>query len=176
MSRLIRNPWTYLLLGPAALFALLILVGVTPDALVLTFGFLVFLVVSVAATKYAFRAPSLIWEGNTQNDSVNIIGWAAVLVSLMSTQVYRWVFISMGRPDWLIETYWSPLFVYTMFLGFTLVAWSTRRATPKPPSGRFGWGSFFVGVISALGLMLSGILPGVTKFVLGLFGASVHAL
>src|SRR5690349_12926895 len=105
MTRLYRNPWTYLLAGPAIVFLLLVLVGVTPDAIVLTFGFLVFLVVSVAASKYAFRAPALIWSGNVENESVNIVGWGIVLISLMLTQTYRWVFISLDRPDWLLQTY-----------------------------------------------------------------------
>jgi hypothetical protein len=174
--RFFKNPWTYILLGPASLFGLLAMVGVEPDTVVLTFGFLLFLVVAVSASKYAFRAPALIFEGNVNNDSVNIVGFALVLVSLMATQTYRWIFISLGRPEWLTQTYWVSGFVYTMFVGFALVAWSTRRTTPKPVSGRIGLSGFFVGFLSAIGLMLSGILPAVTKFVLGLFGGLTRVL
>ena len=86
-----------------------------------------------------------------------------------------WVFIGLDRPAWMIESYWNPALVYTLFFGLVLVAWSTRRTTPKPPTGRIGLGGFFVGFLSAIGLMLSGILPAVTKFVLGLAQGMLRA-
>lgn len=177
MTRLIKNPWTWILTVPIVLFSLLVLARVEPDNVLLTFGFLLFLTVSLAASKYALRAPALIYHGNISNEAVNIAGWAFVMLAVEATQIYRWVSIAiLHRADWLTATYWNALIVYTMFVGFCMVAWSTRRAVPRPPSGRIGWGGFIVGFATAISLMLSGILPSIIKGAAMLFGSMTHAL
>lgn len=173
MKRFFRNPWTWILLPPPILFAILALTNVLADWIVLTFGLFVFLAAAVVAGKYVIRAPALIYEGNVQSQSVNIIGWAIVLLSLMATQTYRWVVINLDRPDWLATQYWSAGMVYTMFFGFVLVAWSTRRIASSPPSGRVGLGGWFVGLLSGIGLMASGALPLAAKMAILLFGKMV---
>lgn len=175
MKRLIKNPWTWILSLPVLLFVLLVILRIDTDLVVLTFGFLLFLIVSVAASRYALRAPALIADGNSSNEAFNIVGWAFVMFAIEATQVYRWIFITMGRPDWLIGQYWSSGFVYTMFCGFCMVSWSTRRVMPQPPNGRVGFGGFIVGFATALGLMLSGILPNVIKAILVAFQGLLHA-
>lgn len=163
MKRFFRNPWTWILLPPPLLFVVLMLAHVPADWVVLTFGLLVFLAAAVVAGKYVIRAPSLIHAGNIENQAINIVGWALVLLSLMATQTYRWVSINLNRPDWLTLQYWSASMVYAMFFGFILVAWSTRRASTAPPHGRLGLGGWFVGLISGIGLMASGALPMAVK-------------
>lgn len=165
MRRFLRNPWTWILLPPPLLFAILMLAHVPADWVVLTFGLFVFLAAAVVAGKYVIRAPALIYAGNVENQSINIVGWSLVLLSLMATQTYRWVVINLDRPDWLTQQYWSSGTVYVMFFGFVLVAWSTRRASTAPPHGRVGLGGWFVGLISGIGLMASGALPMAAKLV-----------
>lgn len=172
---LIKNPWTWVLGLPLVLFVTLVLLHVDPDTTVLTFGFLLFLIVSVAASKYAIRTPVLVYTGDTRNEAVNIVGWAFVMLSIEATQTYRWIFITLGRPDWLTNQYWSSLFVYTMFWGFCMVAWSTRKTVPRPPNGRIGLGGFIVGFATAIGLMLSGILPAILKLIVTACQGLLHA-
>ncbi len=174
----LRNRWLWIL-GPAILLlVLLMLLGVAPDILLLTFGTAVFVVVAFPAAKYFWRSLQLIGSGYTEREDFNIVGWALVLLGLMETQVYRWVWIQLDRPDWLADQYWSTSFVYTMLVGFILVAWSARRAPPDvlPGSPSFGFITLFVGFISGVGLMLSGILPAAVKFIVGLIGGAVQAV
>lgn len=176
MKRFFRNPWTWILLPPPILFAVLMLFAVPADWVVLTFGLLVFLAIAVVAGKYVIRAPALIYEGNIENQAVNIVGFALVLLSLMGMQTYRWVVINLNRPDWISQQYWSAGMVYVMFVGFILVAWSTRRAATAPPNGRVGLGGWFVGLISGIGLMASGVLPMAAKMSMLAFGKLVAFL
>lgn len=175
MRRILKNPWTWIFALPALVFVILVSVHAPVDTMLLTFGFLLFLAIALPASKYVLRAPVLVYQGDVSSEALNITGWACVMLSLESTQVYRWVYITMDRPAWLTETYWSSSFIYAMFYGFLLVAWSTRRAVPKPPNGRVGLGGFFIGFATAIGLMLSGILPSVTRTVVVLFGSLTHA-
>lgn len=174
-NRLLKNPWTWILLIPLLLFAFMVFLRVDPDLVVLTFGFLLFLIVSVAASKYALRAPVLIYNGDMRNEAINIVGWAFVMLGIEATQTYRWIFITLGRPEWLVHQYWSSSFVYTMFCGFAMVAWSTRRTVPRPPNGKIGFGGFIVGFATALGLMLSGILPAAAKALFAVFQSLLRA-
>ncbi len=176
VKRLISNPWVWVLSLPPILFIILMAVHVSSDAVSLVFGFLLFLIISVAASKYALRAPVLIWQGTTSNEAVNIAGWAFVMLALEATQTYRWIFISLGRPEWLIGQYWNAAIIYTMFCGFCMVAWSTRRTLPRPPNGRVSLGGFVVGFATALGLMLSGILPALVKMLLATVQGLAHAV
>lgn len=176
MIRFLKNPWTGLLAAPVVLFAALWGFRVPPDGILQVFSFLLFLAVGIAASKYVLRSPALIRDGNVGNDSLNIVGWAVVLLTLMQTQAYRWIFISLGRPLYMQESYWNALIVFTMFFSFVLVAYSTRRTVPRVPGGRISLGGFFVGFVSALGLMLSGAIPAVTKLVVALFQGAVHAV
>lgn len=163
MRRFFRNPWTWILLPPIVLFILMAGLAVAADLIALTFGLLVFLAAALVAGKYVIRAPALIYSGSVANQSINIVGWSLVLLSLMASQVLRWVAINLSRPDWLTQQYWSPAIVYTLFIGFVLVAWSTRKASTAPPGGRIGLGGWFVGFLSGVGLMLSGIFPVIIK-------------
>lgn len=165
MKRTWRNPWTWILLPPILLFVILAALGVPADWIVLTFGLLVFLAAALVAGKYVIRAPVLIYAGDIENQSVNIVGWSLVLLSLMASQVLRWVSINLDRPEWLTQQYWSSALVYALFLGFVLVAWSTRKASTAPPSGRLGLGGWFVGLLTGIGLMASGALPMAAKLV-----------
>lgn len=176
MKRLLRNPWTLILAPLPIIFVVFQMFSVPPDNILLTLRLLIFIAVSILASKYVFRAPYLIHDGNTTAEGVNIVGWSIVLLSLMVTQVLGWVSISLDRPPWLTAQYWSADIVLSMFWGFVIVVYSTRRTTPKPLSGRIGLGGFVVGFLSAVGLMLSGILPSLTKAVVMLFGGLMHAL
>lgn len=169
MKRLIRNAWVWILGVPTILFGVLVAARVPPDWITVTFGLFVFLAAAVVSGKYVLRAPALVWDGDTSKESQNIVGWSLVLLSVLETTIYRWVFIGYGRPEWLTLTYWNPAFIITMFVGFVMVAYSTRRVgPPMPPSGkRFSLSSVFVGLLSGIGLMASGALPFVGK-VLGL--------
>lgn len=152
------------------------LLGINPDVLLLILGVLIFVALSMLASRYVPRAPVLIYSGNIENEAIHIVGYSIVFLSLMATQVLRWVAIQLGRPDWLTAQYWSADIVLSMFYGFALVVWSTRRVTPRPPSGRIGVRGFLVGLISGIGLMLSGILPHLGKIVSAAFMALTKAM
>lgn len=176
MRRLIKNPWTWILLPlPIALIAAPLL-GINPDVVLLALGVLIFIAVAMLASRYVPRVFPLVYEGNVENESVHIIGWSIVFLSLMATQVLRWVAIQLGRPDWIAQQFWSADIVMAMLYGFVLVVYSTRRAAPKPITGRIGLRGFIVGFLSALGLMLSGVLPYISKAILMAFQGMFHAV
>lgn len=176
MNRILKNRWTWILLPLPILLLAAPLLGINPDAVLVVLGVLIFIAVAVLASKYVPRVFPLIASGNIENEAVHITGWSIVFLSLMATQVLRWVSIQLGRPDWLAAQYWNSSIVLCMFYGFAMVVWSTRRTTPKPPSGRIGLRGFAVGFLSALGLMLSGILPQLGKMVSGVFVGLMRAL
>lgn len=160
IKRFFKNPWTYILGIPALLFAILTFRGVNPDQIVIWFGLFAFLAAALVSGKYILRAPEVVTSGNVERMSVNIVGWSLILTSYMATAIYRWRFIEAGRPEEWSQTYWNASFVFVSFLGFLLVAWSTRRVSepPGPPTRRMGLGGVFVGLLSGIGLTSSGIL------------------
>ena len=178
MKRLLKNAWTWILGVPVVLFVALVIARVPPDWVTVTFGLFVFLAASVVSSKYLLRAPALIYAGDTSRESMNIVGWGLVLLSILETTVYRWVFISMNRAEWLTLTYWNPAFIITMFVGFVLVAYSTRRSDPvAPPTGkRISLSSLFVGLLSGIGLTMSGALPFVGKLFGVLWNGLAHTM
>jgi hypothetical protein len=176
VKRLLRNPWLWIFLPLPLLFGLFQIFSVSTDTILLTLRLLIFVTLSIHASKYVLRAPVLIIDGNVASESVWLVGWAVVLLSLMATQVLGWVSISLERPDWLTAQYWGSDIVLSLLYGLLLMVWGSRRTTPRPATGRLGFGGFVVGFLSALGLMLSGVLPSLTKAVLALFGGLMHAL
>lgn len=176
MKRIVKNPWTWILLPLPLLWIVLQLASVAPDSILLSLRLLIFITLAVLASRYVLRAPVLICEGNTTLEGVWIIGAAMMIASLMATQILGWVTILLGRPEWLSQQYWSSDIVLSLFYGLVLMAWGARRAVPRPTGGRIGFGGFVVGFLSALGLMLSGILPIIGKTVALLFGGLIHAV
>lgn len=158
------------------LWAALQFAAIPPDNIVVVLRIVIFVTLAVLAGKYAIRAPVLVGGGNTSPEAFWIIGMAMTIASLMATQVLGWVTISLGRPDWLPQQYWTSDIVLSLFYGLVLLAWGARRTAPRPASGRIGLGGFVVGFLSALGLMLSGILPIIGKTVALLFGGLIHAV
>lgn len=165
MKRILRNRWTWILLPLPILLIAAPLLGINPDVLLLILGVLIFIAVAMLASRYVPRVFPLIYSGNVENESVHIVGWSLVFLSLMATQVLRWVAIQLGRPEWIAHQFWSADIVLSMFYGFALVVYSTRRVTPRLPTGRIGIRGFLVGLVSGIGLMLSGALPVVWKAV-----------
>lgn len=164
VKRILKNRWLWLLLPMPISIGLLMLFHVPADLALVVLGFLIFVVASIVSSRYVLRAPILVWEGNVEKSAVNVLGWSLVLVSILATQTYRWLFIQADRPDAWTQTYWSSSFLVVMFAGFCFVAYSTVRDVPREPRGkRLGLGGFLVGFLSALGLTLSGILPGLYR-------------
>lgn len=161
MRDLFGNRWLWILAPAVLLFALLTTVfRVSPGDMLSWLSFITFVVVALAG-KYLLRAPAHIVAGNVQEHAVNNVGWALVLTAVQGTQVYRWVFIQLGRPDQIaLTTYWNTALVYLACFGFLLVAWSTRRTTPLvAPGPPVGWAGIFIGVMIGIGSMISGVLP-----------------
>lgn len=160
-----QNRWLWILSPPAVLFGALMWFGVPPDTLLWLFSIALFIIVAYPAAKYFWRTTEIVWNNYAERQDFNVAGWAFVLLGLMTTQIYRWVWLSFDRPDWLTGHYWSAAYLYLMLFGFGLVAWSARKAPPDavPSEGGFGFIHLFVGFISGVGLMLSGALPAAIK-------------
>lgn len=176
MRRILKNPWTWILIPLPVLYVLVQLFGLPPDTVQLVVRLAVFFALSILASKYVLRSFGIVYDGNTSNEGMYLVGWGIAFVSLMATQVLGWVTISLDRPEWLTLTYWGPDIVISFFYGLSLVVWSTRRATPRPQSSRIGLSGFLVGFLSALGLMVSGVLPSLAKLLATVFGSLTHAL
>lgn len=173
MNRLVRNLWMWITFASALVFVIPVIAAVPADWAVQTHRILLFVVVGVAFSRYVARAPVLWWEGNSSPEAKQIIGFAIVLAGLLYQLAYSWIYVQMGRPDWLAQTYWSDGSVYVLLIGFLLVAWSTRSPSPHVRGNRLT--SYLVGVLTGLGLMLSGALPQTIKLI-GLAAGRIAAL
>lgn len=177
----LRNRWLWILVPPWALFLVLMGFDVKSTSLLWAFSIITFMIVAYPFAKYFWRGTQLVWMGYTERQDFNIVGWAHVLLGLMGTQAYRRVWLSaggdQGHATWLTQQYWNAACLYVMMIGFLLVAWSSRRVPPDVlPSGPgFGFLSLFVGFISGVGLMLSGVLPALAKALLWLVSGLFHA-
>lgn len=152
------NPWVWITLAAAVIFAIPPLAGVPADSTVQVHRLFLFIVVSVAFSRYISRAPAMWWDGDKSPEAKQIIGFAVVLFGLLYQSLYAWLYVQLGRPDWLTVTYWSDGSTYLTLVGFLLIAWSTNPPRPMRLRGS-RVGSYLVGLLTGLGLMLSGILP-----------------
>src|SRR5262245_47208050 len=122
----LRNRWLWVLLPPWVLFGALVFFDTGSANLLWWFSIATFLIVAYPAAKYFWRGSQLVWLGYTERQDISIVGWAHVLLGLMGTQVYRWVWLSydgdQGQAVWLTQQYWSAACLYLLLLGFVLVA------------------------------------------------------
>lgn len=151
------NPWVWITLAAALIFAIPPLAGVPADGTVQVHRFFLFIVVSVAFSRYISRAPAMWWDGDKSPEAKQIIGFAVVLFGILYQSLYAWLYVQLGRPEWLTVMYWSDGSTYLTLVGFLLIAWSTRAPAPRVRGNRFA--SYLVGLLTGLGLMLSGVLP-----------------
>lgn len=153
-----RNLWLWITLASALVFVIPLLAGVPADWAAQVHRFILFVIVSVAFSRYIVRAPFMWWEGDMRPEAKQIIGFAVVLFGILYQNLYAWIFVAIGRPDALLTQYWSDGSVFLMVLGFLFIAWSTNPPRPMRLRGS-RVGSYLVGLLTGLGLMLSGILP-----------------
>lgn len=155
MKRL--NPWVWITLAVAVIFAIPPLAGVPADGAVQFHRLFLFIVVSVSFSRYISRAPAMWWNGDKSPEAKQIIGFAVALFGILYQSLYAWFYVQLGRPEWLTVMYWGDGSTYLTLVGFLLIAWSTRNPAPRVRGNRFA--SYLVGLLTGLGLMLSGILP-----------------
>ncbi len=178
MSRLLRNPYLYVLGVPLVAFVGLILAGVDPDHISLSARVFFFAMLAYVGARYMGRAPFLIWQGNTKPESINVIGFAILFVATALTQIYALLVITYDRAPWIVATYWSGGFVVLASVGITMVAYSIPRIPLPPLSGRDGMGmlgSFLFAILSAGALFMAHNFPSIWKIVSAFFAGLMHA-
>ncbi len=174
----IKNPWWAILLVPLVVFLALMTARTNPDYISLPSRLYAVALIAIVGARYVGRAPVLMWQGNMSPEARNVVGWGMVLLALLLTQAYAWLFISMGRPEWLQSSYWPPGFVILACVGLTMVASSLRRVPPHvgPPNGLSVLPSLLVGLFSAGALFLIQFAPMIWKGILALVMGAVHAI
>ncbi len=151
-----RNPWLWVSAIPVAAFIILMLMGVDSDVILQVASFGLFIALAGVFIYYMRRAPFLWFDGDVSRESRTIIGTATFAFGAMFNIGYGWVFRQMGRPQWLLDQYWSAASISIMCLGLLIIASAARP--PKPPTGPAGRVSTFIlGILSASAFFLSGL-------------------
>lgn len=66
------------------------------------------------------------WRGAKRTEDWGILGLCLVLVSILSGRLYGLVYRQLGRPEWMLESYWSPFFLYMLLCAVTLLVAATK--------------------------------------------------
>ena len=137
-----------------------------------------FIMLAYVGARYVGRAPVLMWEQNTSPEARNIVGFAIFLVGLALWTAYGWIFIRMGRPEWLASQYWNSSFVVLAGVGLSLVASSVPRFPPFG-DGKNGLGevaSLLVAMLSFLTVLFVSHIPAALSAIKAVFAPLFHAL
>lgn len=121
-----------LLVGLAAMvvFALSCM-AFSPDAL----SDAIATVMSVACVAGLWRwAPTgwrVFWKGAKRTEDWGILAICMLLVSVILGRIYGVVFRQLGRPDYLVNSYWSPFFMYLLLGAVVLLVAATKDNPPQ---------------------------------------------
>lgn len=170
MTRLLANPYFWILFAPLAAFLTAIYFKVDPDWISIGGRSVVFGLLAYIAVRYVGTAPRLAWNGDWSDAARNVVGWSMAITAMMLQQLYGALFIIMDRPAWLSSLYWSPSFVILMCVGLSLVMSSIPRFWPfgGPGGGMSAAGSLVVGLIGAGGLFFIQHIPVIWKALVAL--------
>lgn len=177
MSRQLRNPYLWIILGPLTAFLILVSFHFPPDWISVPGRLGVFGLLAYVGLRYVGRAPVLAWQGNLSPEARNVVGWAMCICAMMFQQLYGTIYIAYDRPEWLSSLYWGPSFVILMLVGLGLVTSSVPRFWPfGGASGGMGTAaSFMVGFLSAGALFSAQHLPTLWKLFSGFMLGLIHA-
>lgn len=176
--RLLGNLYFLVLFVPLVIFLILVWLGVMSDPINLWSRLYVFGAFGYAGARYVGRAPLLALQDDRSSEARNIVGWAVIILALMAQQVYSWVYVSQGRPDFLTQSYWSPALVVLTGVGVTLVASSVPRFPPfgSGPQGLSVMGSFLVGLLSAISFFVASHMGQIMTAIKAILANGSHAL
>lgn len=163
MTRLLANPYFWVLALPLAMFLTAIYFRADPDSLNIGGRAVAFGLLAYIAVRYVGTAPGLVWRGDWTDAARNVTGWGMTISAMMLQQAYGALYIITDRPHWLSSQYWGSSFVVLMCVGLALVVSSVPRFWPfgGPGSGMGAAASLVVGLLGATGLFFIQQLPTV---------------
>lgn len=66
------------------------------------------------------------WRGARRTEDWGILGLCLVLGSILSGRLYGIIFRQLNRPQYLVDSYWSPFFLYVMLGAVVLLVMATK--------------------------------------------------
>lgn len=125
MPDFLKN-WALLVaFGAIAVFAISALFF-TPDQLSDATAVVMVVACVAGLWRWAPTGWRVFWRGARRTEDWGILGLCLVLLSILLGRVFGIVFRQLERPQWLVESYWSPFFLYLLLCAVTLLVAATK--------------------------------------------------
>lgn len=72
------------------------------------------------------------WKGARRTADWGILAVCALLVAIILGRIYGIIFRQLDRPDWLVNSYWSPFFLFMLLCAVVLLVAATKDEPPPP--------------------------------------------
>jgi predicted membrane protein len=118
--------WALLVaLGGLAIFGLSTLLF-TPDQMSDATAVVMIVACVAGLWRWAPTGWRVFWRGARRTEDWGILGLCLVLTTILAGRVYGIIFRQLDRPEWLVQSYWSPFFLYTLLCAVTLLVAATK--------------------------------------------------
>lgn len=125
MRRLLKN-WALLFaFGGLAIFGISALFF-TPDQMSDATATVMIVACVAGLWQWAPTGWRVFWRGARRVEDWGILGLCLVLISILAGRIYGILFRQLDRPQWLLESYWSPFFAYILLCAITLLVAATK--------------------------------------------------
>lgn len=119
MPDYLKNWALVIALGALVMFGLSAVVF-TPDEMSNATATVMIVACVAGLWRWAPTGWRVFWKGARRTEDWGILGLCLVLASILFGRLYGIIFRQLGRPDWLVDSYWSPFFLY-MLLGVVVL-------------------------------------------------------
>lgn len=130
MPEFLKNPALLVTAAALAVFGICALIF-KPDALSDATATVMMVACIAGLWRWGPTGWRVFWRGARRTEDWGILAICVLLIAIIFGRIYGIVFRQLERPGWLLDSYWSPFFLYMLLCAVTLLVAATKDDDSK---------------------------------------------